>query len=180
MRGLLIVALAATLALPDPSVVRAQTAACGNEALVARERAGKLRSSVETCRRYLAQGASFCDVRVAWKGGIHIPTEDAERLAADLEKYAEDMEVFDRRLAEFRGHYDVVGRGTVSSEQSFLKCRLVSSAPSSDATQTCIAGCFEAHSAALGDCWRDDVRPMGLCLINEGGRLLACERNCRP
>jgi hypothetical protein len=159
---------------------QAQSIACGSEAIVSKQRAQKLHHAVAMCQQYFAQGASMCNVKVDWKSNARLTVAEAARLADNLDQFTSRMEEIDRTLTSLYSRYEVNRRGTYVSESGLLKCQKSGVFLENDTTANCVVACYSDQSPRIADCWKEDIRIMGLCLLNEGGRLVACRKNCEP
>ena len=151
---------------------------------MARDRAARLRQAAARCRQNIASGSPSCVVTVSWKDYARISISEAEELAKNLERFANDIEALDRELADLNSRYEVVQRGTYVNRHE-LKCYLISQKQSDpwtsyDKYMQCIRGCMQTWVPVNMECWRDtDIRVMGLCIVNAAGRMSACRLNCK-
>ncbi len=156
---------------------------CGNEAEVARSRAQGLEAAAASCRRDLASGHSDCDINVQWRDlGMNYPIrlsiQEAETLASRLREFAAQIDTLDKQLAEARSRYEVETHGTYVTAGRIRCTQDTSVTVSGDRVTQCRLGCYRTYGIPYIDCWRDDIRLLGLCLFNNGLRLKACNDNC--
>lgn len=155
----------------------ANSVVCPNQSAVARERAEHLERSISACKNYILAGARDCAVRVKWSNDVRISVDDAEHLAQALRSFGTEVEPIERRLIRLSPRFEVDTRGTVTTGGQ-LRCSQTHSFAQSDAQTECLSSCYAEQSPKIADCWRGNIRMLGLCLINEGGRLLACKKSC--
>lgn len=148
---------------------------CGNEAQVARAQASSLRDAAALCRQDIADGSNCTVTAARWHATLTV--DDAEDLAARLQKYAIEMERLDRKLQDRIDQFTVpISNSTPSSVD--VRCSNVAVTLKGDRVTDCLYCCYRKYGIPVLDALAGDIREMLPLFASNFASLAGCNNMC--